>query len=1163
MRAPSKDWYSFLYLGRPSGAGSINFNRHPLLKARLVNRNVDAVLRYWRTSLADGALGEGKFSQRDRQRFIELSSETLRNGLLPKESVNRLFKDQPKAKIVGVRFWPLVVARRLSHGAASGDGLPELVAPVVTEALVDREGRISPQRNAIARDLLAPLPSDEFTIGAVDALDDFLTEEPLQSGAATDWVAYLAHCRKMVDAVAKGWPEGDEYYRPAGFGLLEPAQDASATVRNILDLYDKILADRPEVPLLAKIVSSMPGGSSTDPKTEATLSRRLGHSNPHFPLAEQQRQVLAWLDAAEPGEVIAVNGPPGTGKTTLLLSAVAGLWVRAALKGGDPPVIVATSSNNQAVTNIIDAFGKDFAAGNGPLAGRWLPGVESFGMFLPANSRRQEAAEKYQTEEFQARMETIDGFQSAKDAWLAAARAAFPDVQGEVEDYVAALQRAIARDVAGLVEADRAVEHLSIAIGNAHGLGEDPAAAEARAETNARGRAFVLESLRGHRTAFDRQQASESSLLALFSFLPGIERKRVLRARLALEGLPGLDGLKRISEIDQYLAQVLRKAESEHAAANEVLRGVRSVRAEISAAQSARKQALMSLDGGDGSEDGLEDRIDLGLRFALFRLATHYWEGRWLIAMETDLAGIVSSAAKNGKATLVPRWHRRMMLAPCAVSTFASLPAKLSYSRRDGGEWASEYLYDFIDLLIVDEAGQALPEVAGAAFALAKRALVIGDLRQIEPISAVPRPVDVGNLREAGLLGADSDIESLRATGLCSTSGSAMRLAQLACRVSPWPELDPGLWLFEHRRCHDEIIEYSNALCYRGKLRPRRGAAPSDALLPAMGYLHIDGKAVRAGNSRSNPTEAQTIAAWIAQNRSSLEARYNRPVEQIVGIVTPFGAQVRELRRACSASKITVSGREGLTIGTVHALQGAERPVVIFSPVYSKHADGGFIDASPSMLNVTVSRAKDSFLLFGDMDLLARAVPGSPRALLSAFLDRPGRELDFQPTPRADLQERRGELQSLRDATEHDAFLQDALSADARRYLIVSPWIKLRTMERTGILHALELAAARGAEIDIYADPLLNADLTPGGAKQIDEADEALKQIGVVLHHLEKLHSKIVAVDDSVLCVGSFNWLSADREGQYARHETSYIYRGEDVEDEIRLTREDLKRRSK
>lgn len=76
------------------------------------------------------------------------------------------------------------------------------------------------------------------------------------------------------------------------------------------------------------------------------------------------------MDSSAPGEVIAANGPPGAGKTTLLLSAVAGLWVCAALRGEDPSVIVAASSNNQAVTNIIDAFGKDFAAGEGHFAGR-------------------------------------------------------------------------------------------------------------------------------------------------------------------------------------------------------------------------------------------------------------------------------------------------------------------------------------------------------------------------------------------------------------------------------------------------------------------------------------------------------------------------------------------------------------------------------------------------------------------------------------------------------------------------------------------------------------------------------------------------------------------------------------------------------------------------
>lgn len=54
------------------GIGPFNFNLQRRTKAGIVNRNVDAVLQYWRTSLADGALGQGKFSQRDRKRFIEV-----------------------------------------------------------------------------------------------------------------------------------------------------------------------------------------------------------------------------------------------------------------------------------------------------------------------------------------------------------------------------------------------------------------------------------------------------------------------------------------------------------------------------------------------------------------------------------------------------------------------------------------------------------------------------------------------------------------------------------------------------------------------------------------------------------------------------------------------------------------------------------------------------------------------------------------------------------------------------------------------------------------------------------------------------------------------------------------------------------------------------------
>ncbi|MDN3709312.1 hypothetical protein QW060_20050 [Myroides ceti] len=78
--------------------------------------------------------------------------------------------------------------------------------------------------------------------------------------------------------------------------------------------------------------------------------------------------------------------PPGTGKTTLLQSIVANEVVQSAVKGHDPAVIVACSTNNQAVTNIIDSF---FSVTQKPglLYERWLPNLKGFGLYLPAQSK--------------------------------------------------------------------------------------------------------------------------------------------------------------------------------------------------------------------------------------------------------------------------------------------------------------------------------------------------------------------------------------------------------------------------------------------------------------------------------------------------------------------------------------------------------------------------------------------------------------------------------------------------------------------------------------------------------------------------------------------------------------------------------------------------------
>src|SRR5699024_9159609 len=132
---------------------------------------------------------------------------------------------------------------------------------------------------------------------------------------------------------------------------------------------------------------------------------------------------------------------------------------------------------------------------------------------------------------------------------------------------------------------------------------------------------------------------------------------------------------------------------------------------------------------------------------------------------------------------------------------------------------SQHYLYNFADLLIVDEAGQVLPEVAGASFSLSKKALVIGDTLQIEPIWSIIEKVDIGNLQAANIIcGTDIEqkYEHLTQLGKTAAKGSVMKIAQQASRYHYDPEMAPGMFLYEHRRCYDEIIGFCNELVYKG-----------------------------------------------------------------------------------------------------------------------------------------------------------------------------------------------------------------------------------------------------------------------------------------------------------------------------------------------------------
>ncbi len=914
----------------------------------------------------------------------------------------------------------------------------------------------------------------------------------------------------------------------------------------------------------------------------AKFSDRLGHSGDKFPLAKAQRDALSHFLDARHGDILAVNGPPGTGKTTLVLSIIATQWARAALEKSEPPVIIATSTNNQAVTNIIEAFGKDFSQGTGAMAGRWLPELKSFGAYFPSSTRKAEAAKKYQTEDFFNQIESKEYVEDALLFYLEKAKAAFPEKEcSSPEKVIELLHGQLAAKSEQLIRLNATWQMLSQIRAARELIANDIEQYLDNLNKLLSGQEQKLTLLKSAKTEWKKYRAGESLIYSLFSWLPAVRNKRQNQIQLFLEDkLGALIAGNQWSDpetIERNIDGLLNSAECEQTTYRKQIDSAHEI--VLKEQQAVQEWQRLTLDlGYEGDEElsfsQADELADTQIRYPAFLLTTHYWEGRWLMDM-ARIDDLQEEKKKKGAKGVTARWQRRMKLTPCVVMTCYMLPGNMQISEHKGQrKFEKSYLYDFADLLIVDEAGQVLPEVAAASFALAKKALVIGDTEQIPPIWSIAPAIDIGNMLAEKILSGSTQEEitekytAIADLGKSAASGSVMKIAQFASRYQYDPELARGMYLYEHRRCFDNIIGYCNTLCYHGKLLPKRGREESN-LMPAMGYLHIDGKGEQASSgSRYNLLEAETIAAWLAENQQNIEAHYGKSLHEVVGIVTPFSAQVSTIKQALGKQGISTGANEkSLTVGTVHSLQGAERAIVIFSPVYSKHEDGGFIDSDNSMLNVAVSRAKDSFLVFGDMDLFEIQPASSPRGLLAKYLfESEKNALSFDYKERKDLKTSETKIYTLHGVEQHDNFLNQTFENTDKHITIVSPWLTWQKLEQTGFLDSMIAACSRGINVTIVTDRSYNTehkDFEKRKEKQqnLKAALEKLNALGIATKLVNRVHSKIVIGDDGLLCVGSFNWFSATREARYERYDTSMVYSGDNLKGEIEAIYNSLDRR--
>ena len=258
------------------------------------------------------------------------------------------------------------------------------------------------------------------------------------------------------------------------------------------------------------------------------------------------------------------------------------------------------------------------------------------------------------------------------------------------------------------------------------------------------------------------------------------------------------------------------------------------------------------------------------------------------------------------------------------------------------------------DLVILDEASHTDQIRAAPVLARAKRALVVGDPRQLRFVSFVADLDVAATLARHGIDGR-ADVRRVSAYDLA---------AQAA----------PVTWLDVHFRCAPHLIGFSAERFYDGRvdLATRHPRVESTDVIEVV---PVADTAV-AGGAVADGVNAAEVAATVAVVR-----RLAADGRRDIGVVTPFRAQADALEAALMAAyPVAEIERLGLRVGTVHAFQGSEADVVVCSLAVGDGDSAGRLRfvADPTLFNVMITRARHGMVVLSSLR--------APAGLLADYL---------------------------------------------------------------------------------------------------------------------------------------------------------------------------------
>lgn len=299
------------------------------------------------------------------------------------------------------------------------------------------------------------------------------------------------------------------------------------------------------------------------------------------------------------------------------------------------------------------------------------------------------------------------------------------------------------------------------------------------------------------------------------------------------------------------------------------------------------------------------------------------------------------------------------LLVPVISSTFASVGSLLKDVKESGK----------IGMLVVDEAGQAQPQIALGALYRSRRAVIVGDPKQVEPVVTD----DLVLLKKAY---KDDELKPYKRKTL-SVQEFADQLNVFGTYLdneSDYPDW-VGCPLLVHRRCISPMYEISNEISYSGIMKQQTSLPKPEKvekfICDRSQWINVKGKE-KGNKNHFVDAQGQKVCEL-------LEIAFSKNPEPSVYIISPFTSVVSGIKeyidkycQECSGiTKINIKyilDNNQKKIGTVHTFQGKEADEVIFllGCDTSEDAKGAIRWVNKNIVNVAVTRAKYRLYVIGD-----------------------------------------------------------------------------------------------------------------------------------------------------------------------------------------------------